>query len=157
MELMDGSLKDLIKLKGKFSEKEAVQCIFKCACSYKYLLQKRTLHRDIKPANILFNETENGEYHFKFGDFGIAKSALMSTFSYKGTPMYMAPEQKKLLHEKGTLTSKADVYPLGLIFFELLTGMNPNYEGFDKKEIKEKLTEHGVSDEVKGFIVKCIE
>ena len=81
----------------------------------------------------------------------------MSTFSYKGTPMYMAPEQKKLLHEKGTLTSKADVYPLGLIFFELLTGMNPIYEGLDKKEIKEKLTEHGVSDEVKGFIVKCIE
>jgi len=95
MELMDGSLRELIKLKGKVSLKEAIGYIFQVVCSYKFLEEKKILHRDIKPENILFNEMKNGGYEFKLADFGLSKSAELSNFSNIGTLLYMAPEQRK--------------------------------------------------------------
>lgn len=82
------------------------------------------MHRDIKPANILYNETKEGVYDFKYADFGLSKTSQMSSHTMgKGTPLYMAPEQT--LKGNKNYTDKIDVYPIGLILFELLIGKNP--------------------------------
>ena len=86
-----------------------------------YAHQKGIIHRDIKPSNILLDSSGNAF----LSDFGIARmmgsSQLTSTGSLIGTPTYMSPEQGK----GDELTSASDIYSLGIILYELLTGKVP--------------------------------
>jgi serine/threonine protein kinase len=98
---------------------EAVAVIFKCAHALEFALHKGIIHRDIKPANILLTETRN----VKVSDFG---SALMEQVDQTqingiGSPAYMSPEQ---LREE-TLTQQTDIYSLGVVMYQLLTGRYP--------------------------------
>jgi WD40 repeat protein/tetratricopeptide (TPR) repeat protein/tRNA A-37 threonylcarbamoyl transferase component Bud32 len=123
MKLIDGG-----SLAGRVEElrtdrKKSVQLMARAARAVHYAHQRGILHRDLKPANILLDSA--GEPHLT--DFGLAKkfagdARMTQSGAIVGTPSYMAPEQAAA--KKG-LTTAVDVYSLGAILYELLTGQPP--------------------------------
>ncbi len=104
--------------------REAAQLFVKVARAVHHAHQRGVLHRDIKPSNILLDP--HGEPHLT--DFGLAKimesdASLTHTNIVMGTPAYMPPEQA--LGNTREVTVAADVYSLGAVFYEMLTGQPP--------------------------------
>ncbi len=122
MEFVDGGdLKQRLK-REPMQPAEAVDLIAKIASSLAAAHAKGIVHRDVKPGNILFR-TDGTPL---LSDFGIAKrltgdADLTSTGMFVGSPNYMAPEQS----DTGPVDGRADIYALGVIFFEMLTGRKP--------------------------------
>ena len=92
---------------------------YKCCKALEYAQRKGVIHRDIKPANILLQ----GETNIKISDFGSAAIQNQQTtlVSGVGSPAYMSPEQVKEL----SLTHQTDIYSLGVMMYQLLTGKLP--------------------------------
>lgn len=116
----DGSLRDRlmdVKREGKvYSTKSASAIIFYLASALKHSHAKGIIHRDLKPENILFDGREP-----ILADWGIGKFIHRESTVYNyaiGTPSYCAPEQ----WNQGVSDKRSDIYSLGLIFRELLTG-----------------------------------
>jgi WD40 repeat protein len=105
------------------SQRELVAMLVKVARAVDHAHRRGVLHRDLKPGNILLDE--NGEP--RVGDFGLARrldqSASQAPSGVAGTVPYMAPEQAR--GDCGATTTAADVYSLGAILYELLTGRPP--------------------------------
>lgn len=108
----------------RVDRKQTVQLIAKIARAMHHAHQRGILHRDLKPANILLDEAGNP----LVSDLGLAKqikseSDLTHTGAVVGTPAYMPPEQAAAKKE---ITTAADIYSLGAILYEALTGQPPH-------------------------------
>lgn len=119
--IANGSLKERIE-QGAMSLEEVVRILNKVASALDYAHQKGVVHRDLKPDNILFDQ--HGEPYLT--DFGIAKlaetGATLTGNAIVGTPAYMSPEQGR---GDANLDGRSDIYSLGVIVFEMLTGRVP--------------------------------
>ncbi len=117
-----GSLDDRLEREGRLALGEAIQIMEKICAALDFAHQAGIIHRDLKPGNILFDESGNP----CIADFGIAKlsesKATLTGSALIGTPAYMSPEQAL---GKARLDGRSDLYALGVIFFELLTGKLP--------------------------------
>lgn len=119
MELVKGlTLKEYIQKYGPLSVNESVRIMIELTAAINHAHENDLIHRDIKPQNILIDE--NGTV--KVTDFGIAialsATALTQTNSVLGSVHYLSPEQAR----GGNATKKSDIYSLGIVFYELLTG-----------------------------------
>jgi len=126
MEYVDGlNLRELERSR-KLSPEEALVIVPGICDALQYAHQQGIVHRDIKPENILIDK----QGRVKIADFGIAKLLGMSAPDEPltgeqqrvGTPLYMAPEQ---VEKPTTVDHRADIYSLGVVFYEMLTGELP--------------------------------
>src|SRR6266853_2102985 len=124
MKFIEGGQLDEVVKQTPMSMRQAVELITKVARTVHYAHEHGILHRDIKPGNILLDQ--KGEPHLT--DFGLARlveseSTVTRTMEVLGTPSYMAPEQA--VGNNAAITSATDVYALGAVFYQLLTGHPP--------------------------------
>ncbi|MFM7542247.1 MAG: Stk1 family PASTA domain-containing Ser/Thr kinase [Actinomycetales bacterium] len=133
MELVEGAtLRDYMYEQGKSSVANALQLITPVASALAAAHRLGIVHRDIKPENILVSN----EGRIKIADFGLARGALLgSTMTAEssvilGSVSYLSPEQV----QRGVADSRSDIYSLGIVLFELLTGQKP-YQGEDPVQI----------------------
>jgi tRNA A-37 threonylcarbamoyl transferase component Bud32 len=126
MEFVDGTnLRQSLQAK-QISPREALAIVPVICDALQYAHDMGIVHRDIKPENVLLDK--NGR--IKIADFGLAKLinpaspdvALTQTGLMMGTPKYMAPEQ---MDRPGEVDHRADIYSLGVVFYEMLTGELP--------------------------------
>ncbi len=124
MELVEGSLLGSILVRHGLSAREIARLLEKISRGVAAAHERGIVHRDLKPANVLV--THGGDP--KVFDFGLAlvqgKAAATQTSSMAGTPLYMAPEQ--ITRQPADLTPATDVYALGAILYEALTGHPPH-------------------------------
>jgi serine/threonine-protein kinase len=123
MQFVPGATLAGLLVNGPLPPREAARLVAAVARAVDHAHQNGVLHRDLKPANVLLA----GEGTPKITDFGLAKLAdaagsLTQTGAIIGTPSYMAPEQARAERQ---LTPAADVYALGAILYECLTGRPP--------------------------------
>ncbi len=126
MEYVDGAnLRQLLQA-GPIGPREAVDIAAQVCDALQYAHEQGIIHRDIKPENILLDQRGR----VKIADFGLAKLlgtvrpvfTLTGSRQVVGTPHYMAPEQ---MEKPQTVDHRADLYSLGVVFYEMLTGELP--------------------------------
>ncbi len=120
MEYVEGvTLKTYIEKKGQLSFKEAVSIAIQVGRGIEAAHGKGIIHRDIKPQNIMIST----EGKVKVTDFGIAKAATVNTISsdVMGSVHYSSPEQAR----NGFVDGKSDIYSLGIVMYEMVTGRVP--------------------------------
>ncbi|MHB8520611.1 MAG: protein kinase domain-containing protein [Limisphaerales bacterium] len=126
MEFIDGLNLRQLEQAGKLSPREALQIIPQICDALQYAHDEGVVHRDIKPENVLIDR----KGRVKIADFGLAKilgresatARLTSEGQVMGTPHYMAPEQ---VEHPQDVDHRADIYSLGVVFYEMLTGELP--------------------------------
>src|SRR5258708_24617546 len=122
MDFVEGQdLRQLLLERGKFPAEQAAQVMLQIWRALEAAQAEGVIHRDLKPQNVMLSP--DGRVYVM--DFGIARSAYLpgmtQTGALIGTPEYMSPEQAR--GEK--LTERSDLFSLGVIFYELLTGKSP--------------------------------
>src|SRR5262249_43943206 len=126
MEFADGgNLRQLLQTKA-FPYSRALQIIPQICDALQYAHEEGIVHRDIKPENVLLDR----KGRVKIADFGLAPLfgstsgpvTLAGSRQVMGTPYYMAPEQ---IYQPHTVDHRADIYSLGVMFYEVLTGELP--------------------------------
>jgi serine/threonine protein kinase/tetratricopeptide (TPR) repeat protein len=164
MKFVEGGQLDEVVSRAPMSMRQAAEVIAKVARTVHYAHQHGILHRDIKPGNILLDK--QGEPHLT--DFGLARlveaeSADTRTREAMGTPSYMAPEQAG---HNAQLTSATDVYGLGAVFYQLLTGHAPfaaetTYETIrllvETEPREPRLLNPKVQRDLSTICLKCLE
>src|SRR5713101_608853 len=163
MDFVEGQdLRSLLLEKGKLAPEQAARIMLQICRALEAAHAEGVIHRDLKPQNIMLDAS--GRVYVM--DFGIARSAYLpgmtQTGALIGTPEYMSPEQGR--GEK--LTERSDIFSLGIIFYELLTGKSPYYSDTPLatlwKRMQEKATPPVVVDPtlpqaLSGIVVKALE
>lgn len=130
MDFIDGmSLCELLRERRKLSAPEAVELFLQCCDALNYVHANGVVHRDLKPSNVMLVKGVDGKLIVKVVDFGLAKllsqsedgQHLTRTGEFAGSPPYMSPEQCL----EGNLDERSDIYSLGCLMFETLTGSPP--------------------------------
>lgn len=161
MEYIEGkTLKQLLKKRGHLTVGEAVDIMSQLADGVAVAHRSYIIHRDLKPQNIMIQE----DGQIKITDFGIAmamnSSQLTQTNSVMGSVHYLPPEQAS----GKTATIKCDIYSMGILFYELLTGILPfkgeNAVEIALKHMKDPLPNvrrqnSSVPQSVENIILKC--
>jgi TolB-like protein/Flp pilus assembly protein TadD/predicted Ser/Thr protein kinase len=177
MKFVEGGQLDEVVKHAPMSMRQAVELIAKVARTVHYAHEHGILHRDIKPGNILLDA--KGEPHLT--DFGLARlveseSTVTRTLEVLGTPSYMAPEQARGSPIQGAavssppkdtgLTKAIDVYGLGAVLYQLLTGHPPFAGGTTYETIKllleteprpPRLWNPKVDRDLSTICLKCLE
>jgi len=122
MDFVEGhDLRHLLQERGKFPPSEAAKIMLQICRALEAAHAEHVIHRDLKPQNVMLDK--RGRVFVM--DFGIARSAhlpgMTQTGALIGTPEYMSPEQAR----GETLDERSDVFSLGVIFYEILTGKPP--------------------------------
>jgi serine/threonine protein kinase len=124
MELIEGgeTLKPFCNAKNLLPLEKVIEITFKCAKALDYAHRNGVIHRDIKPTNILITQ----EQDVKIADFSIAHIMTSDTtntmpMGFVGSPRYMSPEQV----QEDVITNQTDLFSLGIVMYELLTGKHP--------------------------------
>jgi serine/threonine-protein kinase len=146
MELLEGpTLREILAKEAPIETARAISIMLQASAAVAVAHEAGIIHRDLKPANIIVTQSPEVPAVVKVLDFGVAKLAagaldddegtitLRQAGSFIGTPRYMAPEQ----YNGHELTPAADVYSLGVILYEMLTGMAP-FTGSSPVEIAAK-------------------
>jgi serine/threonine protein kinase/tetratricopeptide (TPR) repeat protein len=163
MEYVDGEdLRTLLRRQGKFPPKEAIAVVEQVCRALDSAHSEGVIHRDLKPQNIM--RDKHGRIVVM--DFGLARSlgdtGMTQTGAIVGTLEYMSPEQAL----GSTLDQRSDIFSVGLIFYELLTGKAP-YEADTAiasliKRTQERATpvseiDAQIPGELSGIVSKCLE
>jgi serine/threonine-protein kinase len=165
MKLVEGGQLDEVSKRGPMPVRRAVELMAKVARIVNYAHEHRILHRDIKPGNILVDQ--KGEPHLT--DFGLARlieseSTVTRTMEVLGTPSYMAPEQA--VGNNAAISGVTDVYGLGAVLYQLLTGHPPFAGGTTYETIKllldteprqPRLWNSKIDRDLSTICLKCLE
>jgi serine/threonine protein kinase len=168
MRFVEGQTLAALLARGPMQPRDGARYLAAVARAVQYAHERGILHRDLKPSNILVDQ--NNEPHVT--DFGLAKSvagdgarsAKTATGAIVGTPAYMAPEQ--VSNRRGTLGPASDVYSLGIILYEMLTGRPPFQAPtpvdtlllvLDQDAVPPRLLNPGVDADLEMICLKCIQ
>ena len=165
MKFVEGGQLDEVARREPMPIRRAAELIAKVARTVHYAHEHGILHRDIKPGNILLDA--KGEPHLT--DFGLARlveseSSVTQTLDVLGTPSYMAPEQA--VGNNAAVSSVTDVYGLGAVLYQLLTGQPPFAGGATYETIKllldteprqPRLLNPKIDRDLSTICLKCLE
>jgi eukaryotic-like serine/threonine-protein kinase len=165
MKFVEGGQLDQVVRRQPISIRRAAELLVKIARTVQFAHEHGILHRDIKPGNILLDKS--GQPHLS--DFGLARlveqeSTITNSFDVLGTPSYMAPEQAAGRTKE--LTPAADVYSLGAVFYQLLTGQPPFAGGTTYETVRlvleteprqPRLVNPKIDRDLSTICLKCLE
>jgi tetratricopeptide (TPR) repeat protein len=172
MEFLDGqTLAAYLRRHGKLAPQQVLPILQQIADGLGALHDKHIIHRDFKPGNVMIVGTPSGKQRAVIGDFGLARTAdtavpldrqdetLSRPGHFYGTFGYMAPEQ---LRGK-PLTTAADIYALGIVIYEMVTGKRLFPAGVTLEDAVQRVNEevklpenHGLTEEWEAAILQCL-
>jgi serine/threonine protein kinase len=171
MEYLEGeNLADLLDRQGALDVQQAVQFLLQCCLALAEVHAAEMVHRDLKPGNLFIARLPDGAASVKIVDFGISKyiggpgrdGATTTSQQVMGSPFYMSPEQMRA----DPVDERSDIWGLGAILFEMLTG-RPPFIGDTLPEVYSAVLNHapplvdslrpGIPTGLDDVVQRCLE